>query len=354
MVYSLHGCVRVKNQKYILEDDSSTDYLHLCNGGLNPSYSPKLCDMIEEWSQDLSYKKVSKLLTQVAGIEVLSSSGVQSYLERKAESISQDWVSESHTDVQEIEVLTDILVYAPEESEIILMMDDVGVKAQKPHKKIARDKDDAKRLDTTVVLVQDSKKAYHHVTQGIDKTGATIYSIEKGIIDKVSELHDISKPLPIVAITDGARSIRLTLQAIFGIHLCIILDWYHLQLKLKNLMSMIACNKVDKELYISDLKELLWFGNAAEAIIYLDNMDKVKNKEKHQELRGYLEKHQKEIINYDLRQSAKKTIGSGRCEKANDLIVAHRQKKKGMAWSRVGSSALAIVCTKRMNLAKAA
>ena len=353
-LYSLQGRFRLKNQKYILEDGSSTDYLRLCNSDCFHHYSTGLCNMIEAWSDDLSYEKVSQLLLQVTGNEVLSSSGIQSYLECKAESISKSWVSQSNTEIKAIEVLSDILIYEADEAEIILMMDDVGVKAQKPHKKIVRQADDAKRLDTTVILVQGMDKTYHYATKGIDKTGKTIYSVEQAIIDKVSKLHDLTNPIPLVAITDGARSIRLVLQSIFSIYVCIILDWYHLQLKVKNLMSMIAYNKTDKERYINDLKELLWFGNVSEAIIYLDNMDKIKNEVKHKELRDYLEKHQKEIINYDLRQRANKTIGSGRGEKANDLVVAHRQKKKGMAWSRVGSSALAIIKTNRINLMHAA
>lgn len=348
-MYGLQGFFVVKNQKYVMEDGSFSDYLSLCNGHLFHNYSEGLCDMIEEWSDDLSYEKVSQLVVQMTGIEVLSPSGVQSYLACKAENISKEWLSQSNTGIKEIEVLSDIQIYESEESEIILMMDDVGVKAQKPHKKIARESGDAKRLDTTVVLVQDKEANYHYATQGIDKTGKPIYPIEQAIRDKVSTLHDLTQPLPIVAITDGARSIRLTLQAIFSVSLCIILDWYHLQLKVKNLMSMIAYNKVDKEMYINDLKQYLWFGNATEAMIYLDNMDKIKNQEKHQELRNYFEKHQHEIINYDLRKKAGKTIGSGRCEKGNDLVVAHRQKKKGMAWSRVGSTALAIVKTNRIN-----
>ena len=353
MVYGLQGSFRVKNQKYILEDRSSTDYLQMCNTDSYHHYSGGLCDFIEAWSDDLSYDKMSKLLSQVTGSEALSASGIQSYLACKAADISKDWALKSHKEVKEIAVMTDIMVCEADEEEIILMLDDVGVKAQKPHKKVGRESDDAKRLDTTVILVQDKDKGYHYATQGIDKTGKTIYSVEQAIIDKVSELHDLNKPLPIVAITDGARSIRLTLQAIFGISVCIILDWYHLQLKVKNLMSMIAYNKTDKELYINDLKKLLWVGDAPEAIIYLDNMEKVRNEAKHKELRDYLEKHQKEIINYGLRQKANKTIGSGRCEKGNDLVVAHRQKKKGMAWARTGSSALAIIKTYRINLLQA-
>ncbi len=73
-------------------------------------------------------------------------------------------------------------------------------------------------------------------------------------------------------------------------------------------------------------------GSVTAAMTYLKNIHNIKNQAKLNELHDYLEKHDKEIINYELRQSIGKTIGSGRCEKANDLIVAHRQKKKGMAW----------------------
>ena len=74
--------------------------------------------------------------------------------------------------------MTDIMVCEADEEEIILMLDDVGVKAQKPHKKVGRESDDAKRLDTTVILVQDKDKGYHYATQGIDKTGKTVIESE--------------------------------------------------------------------------------------------------------------------------------------------------------------------------------
>jgi hypothetical protein len=44
-----------------------------------------------------------------------------------------------------------------------------------------------------------------------------------------------------------------------------------------------------------------------------------------------------------------KTIGSGRGEKANDQLVAHRQKKKSMSWSEKGSNALTILKSLEIN-----
>lgn len=348
-IYSINGAFTVKNQRYVLTDGSSTDYLRMCCQLERGHYTPELGDYIEEWSDDLSYRKLSKLLLQQTGNEVLSSSGVASYLSCKAVEYSKQQCSLSKTSIETIAVDSDISLYDSTSKEVILMMDDVGVKAQKPHKKIARTAEDAKRIDTTVVLVEDTLDNYHCITEGFNQDGELIHPIKQAIIDKVSDLHDIEEPIPLVAITDGARSIRLCLQIIFGMSVNIILDWYHLQKKVNNLMSMIARNKEDKELYINVLKELLWNGNTAEAIIYIDNMERVKNEIKQKELRDYLEKHQDEIINYGLRKAASKTIGSGRGEKQNDLIVAHRQKKKGMAWSRKGSSSLAIIKTKRIN-----
>jgi hypothetical protein len=150
-------------------------------------------------------------------------------------------------------------------------MDDVGVKAPKPPKKRDRIKEDAQRINTTVVLIStekvtgkkaeqaaksttqlayreepvvmsslnDGKTAqkgvakdtihFRALTEGIDATGKVIYPIEKAISDTVNELYGDKpeQPLPVVAITDGARSIRRTLQRIFGLNLFIILDWYH-------------------------------------------------------------------------------------------------------------------------------
>ena len=58
---------------------------------------------------------------------------------------------------------------------------------------------------------------------------------------------------------------------------------------------------------------------------------------------GYLEKNRTTIIDYDRRQKTGKVIGSGRMEKQNDVVVAQRQKRKGMSWSKQGSLSLALV-----------
>ena len=45
----------------------------------------------------------------------------------------------------------------------------------------------------------------------------------------------------------------------------------------------------------------------------------------------------------------RKERGSGHVEKANDLIVARRQKNRGMQWSEATSDALAALYTLMLN-----
>ena len=114
-------------------------------------------------------------------------------------------------------------------------------------------------------------------------------------------------------------------------------------------MSMMAKGTINqKKGYVKDINGLLWNGKTEEAIAYLNNIP-IKNSLKYEELLTYLKKHMTEIIDYEKRQLAGRTIGSGRGEKANDTLIAKRQKKKAMAWSDNGSKALAILKANHLN-----
>jgi hypothetical protein len=165
----------------------------------------------------------------------------------------------------------------------------------------------------------------------------------------LQEYESQKSPLNIVAITDGAREIRLRLLSIFVGAVVIILDWYHLSKKLRDFMSMIAHNKQEKSEHLKFLFNHLWRGEIEEVIDYLQHQVQARNPQKLEQLIGYLQKHQGEIINYERRQKAGKTIGSGRAEKAVDQVVGHRQKNKGMSWRSVGSHALAILKVIELN-----
>jgi hypothetical protein len=52
----------------------------------------------------------------------------------------------------------------------------------------------------------------------------------------------------------------------------------------------------------------------------------------------YLEARQAWIPNYRQRRIERQYIGSAHVEKANDLIVARRQKNRGMQWSEASAT----------------
>ena len=108
------------------------------------------------------------------------------------------------------------------------------------------------------------------------------------------------------------------------------------------LLSQIAPNKAVKEATTQTLLQALWQGQPTAACAALRAVA-AKNATKQGELLGYLEKNEAYLIDYEKRQQAGKIIGSGRREKQNDVVVAQRQKRQGMSWSKQGSLSLAMV-----------
>jgi hypothetical protein len=148
--------------------------------------------------------------------------------------------------------------------------------------------------------------------------------------------------LAVVAVTDGAQNIRSHLEQIFGGPIPVILDWYHLSKKVYQLLSMVAHGKEERERMQLKIVGFLWRGEVSEALSYLREVS-ARGEEALRELVTYLEKHACEIIDYERRAKAGKTIGSGRMEKGVDQAIGYRQKKKGMSWSETGSKALGIL-----------
>ena len=111
---------------------------------------------------------------------------------------------------------------------------------------------------------------------------------------------------------------------------------------------MVAHDKVEGERMEGRVLSLLWRGRDSEALSYLRSV-KARREEALSSLVLYLENHASEIIDYERRAKAGKTIGSGRMEKAVDLVVGIRQKDKGMSWSEAGSRALALLKVVELN-----
>ncbi len=198
--------------------------------------------------------------------------------------------------------------------------------------------------------MQKSTGEFEYIAAPINANGEDLLTLASIVKAKVIQEYGRKTPLlNLVAITDGARTIRHRLLTIFGIAITIILDWYHLCKKLRELMSMIAVNKIKKVKHLKFLLSHLWQGDIIIALEYSKHQVQARNLEKWNELIGYLEKHQHEIINYKRRSGAGKTIGSGRVEKGVDLTVGLRQKNKGMSWSRLGNRALSLLKVAELN-----
>ena len=129
-----------------------------------------------------------------------------------------------------------------------------------------------------------------------------------------------------------------------------ILDWHHLKQKCRDLSSRICRSKVAKAQLLRRLYRRLWRGDVPAAIAVLEaQRGEARNEAKLDELLGYLQARAPWIPNFRQRRIDRQYIGSGHVEKANDLIVARRQKGRGMHWSQETSDALAALRTLMLN-----
>ena len=151
----------------------------------------------------------------------------------------------------------------------------------------------------------------------------------------------------LIVIADGASWIRdfystdLALIALSEL----ILDWYHLQKKCHQLLSMVCRGRKVRKEVEEQLRPLLWRGDVETACQLLEALRlQACNEKKLDELIGYLTKHRAEIPNYDQRRANCQFNGAGMVEKENDLLVSRRQKRRGMQWIPNGAD---MICALR-------
>ncbi len=156
----------------------------------------------------------------------------------------------------------------------------------------------------------------------------------------------------LLLLADGARWIRTfftdTLAALAA--KTMLLDWQHLKQKWYDLSRRICRGKQAKAQLLRRLYRRLWCGDVPGALAVLEaERSETKNAAKLDELIGYLRARVPWIPNYRQRWIERQYIGSAHVEKANDLIVARRQKNRGMQWSEATSDALAASRTLMLN-----
>jgi hypothetical protein len=156
--------------------------------------------------------------------------------------------------------------------------------------------------------------------------------------------NNIFENKTLIFFADGADNIKDAIKDVFGWRpYRIILDWYHLKKKCKERLSMGMNGKKIRNEVLKGVLSILWLGKVDIAIEYLKSLDssKIKNKEHIENLIAYFERNWSYIPCYALRKKLGLRVSSNRGEKANDMIVAKRQKHNGMSWSKPGSSGLA-------------
>lgn len=273
---------------------------------------------------------------------------LQNIVVRESQSIAE-YNHQSNTGIQlSLNFVSPVDIYDIKTKEVLYLDDGIGVKRQKEHRCKEGDsgRKSASTIQTDVILVQNLRNEYEYLTSA--ESSLCNLTLEDKINITLSKNYG-NKAISLVAITDGAQCIRCRLRRLFGKDIMIILDWYHLTEKVRQYTSRLGLSKSVKESHIAEMLRYLWNGQAMSALIYSDVMIETKNGVILEELQQYILKHQDEICNYQYRKAIGKVIGSGKGEKANDQIVAHRQKKKGQSWSQKGSGALTVLKTLELN-----
>ncbi|WP_028954129.1 hypothetical protein [Synechocystis sp. PCC 7509] len=298
-------------QKYQF-DARETNYLALTNQLQKGYVSSRLQELCSYYSNRMSYEEVALLVERTSGERLLSDQKIGQIVSAKALEISQEiyksnraTLAKNGDDILQVNPIVDI--YNPKEKEILLFDDGIQVKGQKAERQEAKDEnksqkyigDKATAITTDIVILQKATAGFEYIAAFINTKGENLLNLASVVKAKViQEYGSKTFPLNLVAITDGARTIRHRLFTIFGPAVVVVLDWYHLCKKLRELMSMIATNKLEKAKHLKFLFSQLWQGNTAIALEYLQHQVQARNLDKWQELIRYLEKHQPEIINY--------------------------------------------------------
>jgi hypothetical protein len=362
---TIHGRFNFGLQKYQIDGEHQS-YFAL-SGQMHQGYvSVRLQEVAAYYSNRMSYEEVARLIQRMSGDRLLSDQSIYQIVNRKAQQVSQTIQQdleaiEGIQDKTLISIQPDINLYDKASPEILLFEDGIGVKAQSEQRQSPAEAHHSSSLEraasasgatvsTDIILLQTAPQKFEYLSAPITEVGEALVPLELMVRAKLKQVYGQREdPLPIVVISDGARSIRNRLSRLFAEPVSVILDWYHLCHKVRQLMAMIAANKHEKQEHLKMLLSDLWQGQVEQALTYLKAQVTVRNADKFQELCGYLEKHQAEIINYEQRRSIGKPIGSGRMEKAVDQVIGKRQKRKGMSWRPQGSRALALLKVLELN-----
>jgi len=163
----------------------------------------------------------------------------------------------------------------------------------------------------------------------------------------------------VIVLGDGARWIPSMRRRYFpkGIY---VLDWFHLRRKVARAFRRVFPEKSRHRLrWYMEIRSDLWEGRKAAAFNKLQQLhDEIAAQDARNsqaqdalaELLGYLHNNWEGVIDYGRVRDEGYMVASSLVEKAGDLVVAKRQKKRqGMHWGHDGSEAVSALRTLWLN-----
>lgn len=348
-VQTRHGEFNFPNQKFHSPEQGSSAFLKATEDCQSAVTRGLTALAVETCMDAQSYTKSRQALSEVTGESLLCRQTLCNWVKKTADRIDK-LITEQVAETAEIPMpplAAKIDLYDPKTLELQIFEDGILVKAQKPtHEKQGEPRKDKpyQFCQSYFGLVPLPDGRYQFVMGSSDDTVSLSDCLRSFVCRHWSAS---SEPLPLVAITDGARDLRKDLHSAFG-EITVLLDWYHLRKKTCECASMLVSTKEARTELKKKLLKLLYHGQVPEALQVLADLP-IRNAMMHNKLITYLTNHAHEIIDYERRSKAQKTIGSGRMEKGVDQVIGQRQKDRGMSWSKRGSYALGQLTAYRAN-----
>ncbi len=228
----------------------------------------------------------------------------------------------------------DVIIESVPSESVYVSVDDVGVKQQKNSRKEGSIRD-SKYVENTVAHIQYGEKSYI-------LTGIGMRNVFKSVLAFLLANNLLSHEL--IFMTDGARDLKSHIQSVFQFRpYTVVLDWFHLKKRCQERLSQSIRGKDRRNAVLEKALRYLWVGDVPGATEYLRSLDSkdIKNANWLDDLISYFDNKGDAITCYALRAKLGLRNSSNPVEKANDLLVAQRQKHNGMAWSSKGSGSLA-------------
>jgi len=226
---------------------------------------------------------------------------------------------------------------------INISIDDVSVKKQKEK----RPKDEEKSQDTKKHYVRNTIVHIEKLKERYFLNACSTVEVLPRIVAFLLLNNNLKNYL--LFFVDGEKSLHNAIVNKFSWFkdYGILLDWYHLSEKCKMELSLALKKRDFRNDILEKIEKQLWIGKIDGAIEILRSIakDNIKSESNIERLIGYFERNRDYIPCYALRKSLGLRNSSNKGEKANDILVASRQKHNGMSWSKDGSVALATIST---------